>query len=203
MAIGSTRRFGASPFASLGSQLSVAVGVDFWRALMRYFLILSMLLLFACVETAPQNTTSASADIVVQYDKFKGERIIRTPLYLSRRGFTDTFPVSLAYEAVEKEGKIQSIRLYVEATRTEWGFYGSAIGEDGYKFRFSEVDSVVDSAAGMVLVEEHFSLGVPLAQLNAMSLKNYEIKVYGQRDSGVFVVPSAITKAFLQKINSI
>ncbi|WP_397543333.1 hypothetical protein [Roseovarius salis] len=169
----------------------------------RFFLIVCVIFLSGCLQTPPQDTASASGEVVVEYDKFKQERIIRTPLYLSKQGFTDTFPVSLAYEATEKNGAIKLIRLYVVTTRTEWGFYRSATGEDGYEFQFFEVDGEVDSAGGIVTVEEHFSLSVPIAQLRRMVSSDYEIKVYGKRDSGVFTVPASVTRAFLNKLNSL
>ncbi|WP_147434216.1 MULTISPECIES: hypothetical protein [Rhodobacterales] len=162
------------------------------------------LFLTACVETAPTSINSAAEDISIETDRFSGETTIRSPLYLSRQGFTDTFPVKLAYEAsLDDDGELRFVRLYVVATRTEWGFYSSAIGEDNYEFAFSEVDRQVDSIGAIVTVEEHFLLTVPLAQLASMSSTDYEIRVYGRRDSGVFVVPSAVTNAFLQRLNSL
>ncbi len=118
---------------------------------MRYVPILLCIFLCACLEAAPQDTASASDAVIVEYDKFKNQTVVRTPLYLSRQGFTDTFPVRLAYEAVERDGSVKIIRLYVVAIRTDWGFYHSAFGEDGYRFRFVEVDRGVDSAAGIVM----------------------------------------------------
>lgn len=168
--------------------------------LMRYIIALSIFALTACVEGTPENLAAAASDIQIEYDKFRDETVVRTPLYLSRQGLTDRFPVSIAYEARQKSGRIQSVRLFVEATRTEWGFYQSATGDDGFNFSFFGVDREVGTPGGLVIVEERFSLGVPYEQLRAMSLNDYEIKVYGKRDSGVFVVPASLTRAFLQSL---
>ena len=169
---------------------------------MRKLLFLGLILLQACVESTPENVQAAASDVTVEYDRFRDEELVRTPMYLSRKGFTDTFPVSISYRALRKAGSIKSLGLLVEKVDTDWGFYHSATGEDGYEFRFSKVDGKVDSVGGIVTVKEYFLLNISVAQLNKMSEKDYEIKVYGKRNSGVFVVSSAITKAFLQRLSS-
>lgn len=169
---------------------------------MRHLSLIAVLALLATIILHSGSANAGKDKVIIEYDKFKNEKTIRTPLRLSRQGFTDKFPVEIAFTAQQANNKLKSIRLYVVATRTDWGFFHSAIGENGYKFRFHEVDRQVGSGGGITTVKEHFALDVPINQLKAMSGKDFEIKVYGKRDGGVFRVPAATTRAFLSALSS-
>ena len=158
-------------------------------------------LLISCISTVPKSTESAIKDIVIEHDAFSKETWIKSPLYLSRQGFTDTFPVNLSYRALYKNNKLQFIQLYVTATSVTWGFYHSANGEDGSELKFVNVDSFVDSGAGMVTTEEHFGMSFDLKYLEKMKEKDFKIKVYGKRNEGVFIVPKILSTAFYNKLS--
>jgi len=159
--------------------------------------------LAGCIPSTPTSQTTALNDITVKADKFSGERLLTTPFYLSRQGFTDTFPVRIAIQADVTNGPPTTAQLFVKKSGTEWGFYNSAIGEDRYKFTFMSLDNNVTTAAGLATTEEFFVLEIPIRKLEEMSSSDYEIKVYGRRDSGVFVVPSSVTIAFLVRLNEV
>ncbi|MBM7070588.1 hypothetical protein JQC92_00825 [Shewanella sp. 202IG2-18] len=164
-------------------------------------LVAVFFLLTGCVATAPTSVENASSQIEVEHDKFNGTTWIRTPLYLSRQGFTDTFPVKLMYRANYKKGRLEFIQLYVTATNVEWGFYHSANDQNGNSLNFVNVDNVVGSAAGMVTTVEHFGLDISKNYLAKMANENWQIKVYGKRKRGVFIVPQAVSLAFFEKLN--
>ena len=166
---------------------------------MRFFLAIAIILISGCTGSLPNNSESAASQTTIEYDKFKNLTVVKTPLYLSRKGFTDTFPVSIAYRAFFKKGSPAIIQLYVKKVGMDWGFYNEAFGEDGHKFNFLKIDSDVGSIGYMVTTTEHFGLSIDPDQLAAMSEKDYEIKVYGTRDSGSFVVPASLTQGFLEK----
>ncbi len=164
-------------------------------------LIAVFFLLTGCVATAPTSIENASSQIEIEHDKFNGTTWIRTPLYLSRQGFTDTFPVKLMYRANYKKGRLAFIQLYVTATNVEWGFYHSANDQNGNPLKFVNVDNVVDSGAGMVTTVEHFGLDISKDYLAKMANENWQIKVYGKRNQGVFIVPQTVSLAFFEKLN--
>jgi hypothetical protein len=155
----------------------------------------------SCATNVPKNEEAVYEQIEVERDTFKNQTWIKTPLYLSRQGFTDTFPVRLRFRALYRGGARSFIQLYVSAMDVDWGFLHSANGEDGYSFEFVEIDGIVDSSGGMVTTEEHFGLMVPLDYLERMTEKDWRIKVYGKRREGIFVVPSELSDAFLTKID--
>jgi len=161
------------------------------------------LLVTACASTAPSSTTEALSSIIVTNDKFDNSTTIETPLYLSRKGFTDTFPVSLKLKAYYQGNKRQFIQLYVSMLRTDWGFYERANGEDGRNLELVKITKDVDykSSIKMVTVQEDVGLMLSLEYLQKMGNKNFSIKLYGKKDSGDFIVPSSLTKAFIQKLN--
>lgn len=163
-------------------------------------LIVVAAFLAGCMPTNPKDESSAADRVVIETDKFSGERSIRTPLYLSRQGFTDTFPVRISLSAKLGPSQPRTALLLVKKTGTNWGFYNVARGEDQYNFAFKNLDRNVDVGGGIVTTEEYFGLEIPLEQLLKMSSSDYEIKVYGRRDSGVFVVPATVTRSFLQKL---
>ncbi len=47
--------------------------------------------LSACVATAPTSVSDSEQSVSIERDEFNGQTWIRTPLFLSRQGFTDTF----------------------------------------------------------------------------------------------------------------
>ncbi|SEL90126.1 hypothetical protein SAMN05216262_13114 [Colwellia chukchiensis] len=156
-------------------------------------------LISACSTTIPDNSSNIEKNISVEHDSFKNQTWIKTPLYLSRQGFTDTFPVKISYRALLKKGELKFIQLYVTSTSPTWGFYHSAKGEDGHSFSFNKIDSIVNSELS-VSTTEHFGLTIPLSYLQKMGQKDWKIKVYGKRNEGVFVVPNSLSQAFLNKL---
>lgn len=156
--------------------------------------------LAGCVSNIPTKSESISNDAIIEHDQFKGHTWIRTPLYLSRQGFTDKFPVKISWRALSKENKTQFIQLYVSKMDVEWGFYHTANGEDGYKFDFVKVDSSVNTSGGIVTTSEQFALEVPRSYLEKMTQKDWQLKVYGKRNEGVFLVPASLSKGFLEKL---
>jgi hypothetical protein len=161
------------------------------------------LLVTSCASIAPSSTTEALSSIIVTNDKFNNSTIIETPLYLSRQGFTDTFPVSLKWKAYYIGSERQFIQLYVSMLRTDWGFYERANGEDGKSLELVKITKNVDyqSSIKMVTVQEEVGLMLSLEYLQKMGNKDFSIKLYGKNDSGDFVVPSSLTKAFIHKIS--
>jgi len=157
-------------------------------------------LMTACSSNVPTNSSSIKNNITVEYDSFKRQTWIETPLYLSRQGFTDTFPVNIKFRSLYRKGKNQFIQLYVAKMDINWGFYHSANGEDGYQFDFVKIDSDVDSSGGMVTTNEYFALAVPKTYLAKMSKKDWVIKVYGKRNEGTFIVPMSLSQGFLSKL---
>jgi hypothetical protein len=149
----------------------------------------------------PNNVSDSQKNISIEYDKFENSTWIETPMYLSRKGFTDTFPVELKYRAFFKGEDLEFIQLYIAKTDVEWGFYNSGIGEDGTRLEFVTIDKNVDPSSGMVTVVEHFAFNINLNYLQKMAKKDWEIKVYGKRNEGVFTVSSALSEAFLSKLN--
>ncbi len=173
--------------------------------------IFLMLGLSGCVgagyNLAPSSQKEVTKDITVKYDKFKKQTWISTPSYLLRDGFTDRFPVVASYRTVQKDNELKFIQLYLKITGAEWAFFNNAVGEDGYTFKFLEIDSDVNIISGggqaMAIVKEHVALSITIEQLKKMALKNYEIKIYGKRREGSFVMPKIITSAFLSKISQL
>lgn len=169
---------------------------------MKKLAILGLILFFVgCASTLPKDSGTIESKVSIEHDSFKDQTWISTPLYLSRQGFTDTFPVNIKYRALYKNGRQVFIQLYVTKMDVTWGFYHSANGEDGYKFEFVKIDGDVDSSGGMVTTNEHFGLEVPASYLNKMVQKDWSVKVYGKRNEGVFIVPQQLTQAFLNKLN--
>lgn len=165
-------------------------------------LSITFIFLVGCASTAPKSSNEALTEITVVNDKFDNSTTIETPLYLSRKGFTDTFPVSLKLKAFYKGNERQFIQLYVSMVRGDWGFYERANGQDGKNIELLKITKDVDykSSINMVTVQEDVGLMLPLEYLQNMSDKDFSIKLYGKKDSGDFVVPSSLTKAFIQKI---
>lgn len=159
-------------------------------------------LVTGCASTTPDSASAAQNSVTIETDEFNDSTWIKTPLYLSRQGFTDTFPVRIALRAYYQQDDLQFIQLYVTKKSTDWGFYHSANGQDGTPLAFVEVDNNVDVDYGLssVHVDEDFALVLPRAYLDKMSAEDWKIKVYGKRDEGVFVVPRAFTQGFLNKI---
>lgn len=153
------------------------------------------------IVSAKPSLSDIGSKITIENDSFKNQTSISTPLILSRKGFTDTFPVKIAFRALYKSDKREYIQLYVTKLDVSWGFYHSAIGEDGYEFKFFKVDSEVGTGGGMVTTSEHFALEMDHDYLKKMSEKEWNIKVYGKKNEGVFRVPSELTKAFLEKLD--
>lgn len=154
-----------------------------------------------CVSTIPQDSSIISSKITINQDSFNNQTWIETPLYLSRQGFTDRFPVQIKFRALYKDDELSFIQLYATSTNLNWGFFHSANGEDGTKLDFVKIDGVVSSSGGVVLTEEHFGLSISKDYLSKMSKKDWQIKVYGKRNEGIFIVPMSLSKAFIDKLS--
>lgn len=150
--------------------------------------------------TSPSEIGKPKSEIVVTEDKFTGKRTIKTPFRLSQQGFTDDFPVKLSLQADLTQVIRSTAQLLVKASGTDWGFYKSAIGEDRTNFKLVPIDSGTSTAAGMVTTEEYFVLEMPISKLQKASGQDYEIKIYGKRNSGTFVLPSSLSRSFLAKL---
>ena len=175
------------------------------------FTLMLAFVLSGCATTTPNNSSDAAKLITVKADKFNGTTEISMPLMISRKGFTDTFPVSLAYRATLSENKVKLLQLYVTAQRPSWGFYHSANDDSGAALEFVKVDGEVGTLLGagadprynQVTVTEHFAINLTQKQLETYSKRDTEIKVYGKRDEGVFTVPVSVSLAFSQKLNCV
>ncbi|MCL1161503.1 hypothetical protein L2728_06325 [Shewanella chilikensis] len=173
-------------------------------------LLLCSLALTSCANV-PTSQSEAYSGISVSFDRFSSMTRIETPLYVSRKGFTDTFPVELAYRASVKDGKIINLQLYVLASRPDWGFYNTAIDDTGKRLDFATIDKEVGTITGSktyvkndsVIVKEHFAFNISKDYLTKISNRNIEIKVYGKRDEGSFVVPSSMSSAFNKKLDEV
>src|SRR5690554_8238879 len=93
-------------------------------------LLISVLLLMTCVSTIPQDSSIISSKITINQDSFNNQTWIETPLYLSRQGFTDRFPVQIKFRALYKDDELSFIQLYATSTNLNWGFFHSANGEE-------------------------------------------------------------------------
>jgi len=160
-----------------------------------------LLFLIACGGNIPSSHEEISSKITVTKDRFKGQTWIESPLYRSRKGFTDTFPVQIKYRALYENNRMMFIQLYGTASGIDWGFFNSAYGVDGTEIEFIDIDGTVNASGGIVTTTEHFALTIPVDYLEKMSQKDWEIKVYGDRREGVFGVPKSLSKAFLNKLN--
>lgn len=168
------------------------------KRMLAFFLVF---LILGCASSVPQDTAKISNKIKIEHDKFKNQTHIETELYLSRQGFTDTFPVRLKYRAIYQSSKLESLQLYVISTNVTWGFYHSAYGADGKELKFIKIDGLVDSAVGMVSTEEHYALEITKNYLEQMTTKDWEVKVYGKRNEGIFIVPATLSRTFIDKLN--
>jgi hypothetical protein len=169
-------------------------------------LIGSMVFLSGCTATGPTNTTEAQKSISVQYDKFNNTTKIETESYLIRKGFTDTFPVTVKYRSTYQDGNPLFIQLYVTVKNTDWGFFHSARGQDGQVIKFLKITKDVEdikTIGGMVTVDEHFALEFTYSELERLANEDYQIKVYGKKNEGVFTLPSTLSRAFLNKLDCI
>lgn len=150
----------------------------------------------------PKSKQEISKHIEITEDTFKGITRIETKPYISRQGFSDRFPVTIHFRSVYKGGDRLFIQLYVESLNTDWGYYHSANGEDGYSFKFEKIAEEVEKskATGLVLTDEHYALELSIEYLENMAKKDWKIKVYGKKNEGVFVVPQQLSSAYLQKL---
>ncbi|MFW8589918.1 hypothetical protein ACOI22_03860 [Glaciecola sp. 2405UD65-10] len=175
---------------------------------MKIFIYLLLVVsLQACVihlpsipQKAPKDASKVSTDITVEYDKFNNTTSIRTPLYLSRKGFTDTFPVQLRFRSTYQNDARLFIQLYVVVSDVDWGFYHSANGEDGYSFDFIDIDSKASVELNMVNTKEVFGVSVPIEYLRKIAGKDWEVKAYGKRKEGTFIIPGSLSAAFLKEL---
>ena len=171
---------------------------------MKIILFISLfIILSGCgAGNIPKDSATLQSNVMIRNDNFSNQTWIETPLYLSRTGFTDTFPVRIKFRASYKDGSREFIQLYVTKTDVSWGFYHSANGEDQYKFEFLKIDGNVDAdyTLGSVTTKEHFGLGFSIDYLKKMSAKDWKIKVYGKKNEGVFNVPKLLSEAFLAKL---
>lgn len=163
----------------------------------------AMALIFftACSSNIPKDSGAIASKITVKKDAFKNQTWVSTPLYLSRQGVTDTFPVNLKYRALYQQGQLSFIQLYVTSAGMDWGFYHSANGEDGHAFEFVDIDNQTEVTGNIVSTKEHYALQLPRDYLLKMANKDWQIKVYGKRKEGVFVVPASLSTAFADKLN--
>ena len=76
---------------------------------MKILIFLAALFLTGCVTTTPNNSVSAEKLVTVEHDKFNNLTELKMPLMLSRKGFTDPFPVSLAYRAALSGSDIKKL----------------------------------------------------------------------------------------------
>lgn len=164
-------------------------------------LIISTFLFWGCSGNIPTKTADIEKGVYIEHDKFKDITWIQTPLYVSRQGFTDTDPVSIKFRSLYKNGTNVFTQLYVLKKDIHgWGFYYSAVGEDGTELKFSKIDSEVGTVGKTVTTEEHFALTVNKDYLKKMSKKEWSIKIYGKRNKSVFKVPMQLSKGFYKKI---
>jgi len=183
------------------------------------FSILTALLIFglsgcagAGYEMAPSSKKEVLQETTVKYDKFKKQTLISTPPYLIRDGFTDTFPVIVGYKSIVKNNKIQFVQMYLKILGTERAFFNQAVGEDGYEFKFEEINpyeegTTITTRSGqysstMTVKKEVFTLFLTLKQLKKMSSQDYAIKIYGKTREGDFTMPKFISSAFYQKLQN-
>ena len=160
--------------------------------------VASLLAIVGCSSTVP--SSAGDVEVTTQHDKFKSQTWVETPFYVIRTGFTDRFPVRVKYRLMKSKNSVKFIQLYVVATRMDWGFYNQAVSEDGVNIRFTEISRSVDKTTNIVMVKEHFALNLSTSDLEKMSRKDWEIKIYGKNDEGVFIVPAHLTKGFLDAI---
>jgi hypothetical protein len=166
------------------------------------FVAITLALIFTgCATTAPTSVKESFSAITITKDKFNNLTTIETPLYLSKKEFTDPFPVRLKYRAFYAGSERKLIQLYVSVPNIEWGFYDRASGEDGESLTVHKIDSLVGSVGSIVTTEELLGLKIHIDYLKDMGKADFSIKLYGKRNSGDFVVPSSLTKAFIQKLN--
>ena len=166
-------------------------------------LAIALIFLTACASSVPTKTKDALSAITVSYDKFDKSTSIETPIYLSTTGLTDEFPINLKFRAVYNGTELSFIQLYLINRSNEWSDYYKAVDEDGNELALTKIDKVLDTSTfkSMVLTEEHIGLSITMDYLKLMSNSDFSIKLFGKRRSGDFVVPSSLTKAFLQKLN--
>ena len=181
------------------------------KIILSLLITLLMFSLSGCIgagyDLAPSSKKEVSQDITIKYDKFKKQTWIRTHFYLIGNAFTNNFPVMASYRALAKDNKLEFIQLYLKINGREWAFFNQAVGEDGYHFEFLKIDDDINVISGggqaMAIVQEHVALSVPIKQLKKMASKDYEIKIYGKRREGSFIMPKIISSAFYQKLQNI
>jgi len=163
-------------------------------------------------EIAPSSKKEVLQETTIQYDKFKKQTSISTPPYLIRDGFTDKFPVIVSYKSIVKNNKLQFVKMDLKILGTERAFFNQAVGEDGYEFKFEEINPYEEGttittrngqySSTTTVKKEVFSLFFTLEELKKMTSQDYAIKVYGKTREGDFTMPKFISSAFYQKLQS-
>lgn len=161
----------------------------------------TLVILSGCIARAPISIQKAISDITVSKDSYDNSTEIESPLYLSRKGLTDTFPVRIKLRARYEGSERSFIQLVVSVTHIDWGFYYSANGEDGTKLALTDIDKSVSAASAYYAITTEFvGLEIPMDYLESMSKTNFSIKLYGKNREGDFIVPKSMTQAFLRKL---
>jgi hypothetical protein len=159
---------------------------------------LLVVMLSGCVTNATRSVDDFQSQVQVNYDGFKKTTWVETPSYYFRG--EDNFSVMVALRSLYVQEKKEGIQIYIEKMGTKWGFYHSAIGEDGYKFNFRKINEQVNTAGRGVTVTEIFALDVPYDYLEKMASRDLKIKIYGKQREGVFTMPANLSKGFLDKM---
>lgn len=169
----------------------------------KFLLVFFVAVLFsACSGNIPKSAEAVSDKTQLSKDGFSKVYFLKTPLYLSRQGMTDPFPVKVMYRALfDGNDNYLSTQLYVTVLDVSWGFYERAIGEDGERLKLTKLDGVVSAGVGVaVTTEEIMTIAIPLDYLHKMSKGDWSIKLYGKRKEGVFIVPESLSAGFLHKL---
>lgn len=100
-----------------------------------------------------------------------------------------------------KDKETSSMQIYYEKTNTSWGFYNSALDQDGTNLKFTEIASSTDTGGGILTTHEEFTIDISKDILEKYKDQNYLIKVYGKNDNFIFYLPDYYINGILKFIN--
>lgn len=157
---------------------------------------------------APKTAEYVVQKATVENDKFSKTTITQFPEFQPKHltNYKEVTGIS-AWSApggyffvriLQKENTNPIMQIYYHTVNSNWGFYHSAIDEEGKYMNFVEINKDVDSGGGIVTTEEHFAININKQYLTKYKGKNLLIKVYGKKDNFVFFLPDWYIDGVLQ-----
>lgn len=160
-----------------------------WASVKRFFILLAVVSLVGCANSPPSSVEETYQKTQVKFDEYSRTQVIEGPHVSISFGLDGGGGIRL------RRVNGSSQLLVTTFSQLGWCFFERAFDKNAGELRFQKIRSHVGSG----VTYEDFYLSITDEQLNSMSKKGLDVRIYGTNRTINVELPAIYVQGFMKR----